>query len=83
MKECFQIARIPDAINKTFLVLIPKTNKAFNFNHFQPISLCNFAYKVVAKIIAHRLGGVLEKLVSPNQSVFVKGRWIAENFVIA
>lgn len=51
----------------TFIVLIPKTDKAYNFNHFHTISLCNFTYKVVAKILAPRLNDFLGKLIFPNQ----------------
>lgn len=58
--ECFRCGRMPDLINKTFIVLIPKTDKACNFNHFRLISLCNFAYKLVAKIVANRLSGVID-----------------------
>lgn len=83
VKECFRVGRIPETVNKTFLILIPKMEKASIFNHFCPISLCNFSYKVVAKILANRLSEVVEKLVSPNQGAFVKGRWIAENSVLA
>lgn len=53
--------------NMTFIVLIPKSNKACCFNQFRLISLCNFSYKVVAKILATRLVVVLDKIVSPNQ----------------
>lgn len=70
-------------MNNSFIVLIPKTNHLFNFDGFHPISLCNFSYKIVAKIIAMRLNSIVSKIVSPNQGVFVKGRWIAENTVIA
>lgn len=38
---------------------------------------------MVAKIIANRLNPIPEKLISPNQRAFMKGRWIAENTVIA
>lgn len=55
VKECFRLGMIPAAMNKTFTVLIPKSDRANNFNHFHAISLCNFVYKVVAKIIASRL----------------------------
>lgn len=83
VKKCFKCGRIQGAVNKTFLVLIPKRDKACIFNHFGPISLYNFAYKVVAKILASRLNGVLGKLISPNQGAFVRGRWIMNNTVIA
>lgn len=83
VKECFILGIISANVNKTFIVLIPKTDKASNLNHFWPISLCNFAYKVVAKIIASRLSNSIEKIISLNQGAFVKDRWIAKNSVIA
>lgn len=75
--------KISQIINETFIVLIPKVNQPQNFNHFIPISLCNFAYKIVATILAGKLSKVLDKIISPNQSAFVKGRWIAENTAFA
>ena len=83
MHECFRLRKIPDNANRTFIVLIPKVKSAANFNKFRPISLCNFSYKIVAKIITLRLSGLLERIISPNQGAFVKGWWIAENTVIA
>lgn len=82
-QECFRLKRIPYLVNNTFIVLIPKVNHPQNFNHFRPISLCNFTYKIVAKIIAQRLSKLVDKIISPNQGAFVKGRWIAKNTVIA
>lgn len=82
VKECFRVWKIPKAVNKTFIVLIRKTEKASNFNHFWPISLCNFAYKVVAKILATKLNEDVDKLVSPNERAFVRRMWIAENSVL-
>lgn len=74
MQECFRLHRIPTLPNRTFIVLIPKLDKANCFNQFRPISLCNFSYKVVAKILATGLTVVLDKIVSPNQGAFVQGR---------
>lgn len=81
--ECFQCQRVPERLNRTFIVLILKIDKACDFNHFQPISLCNFAYKVVAKILANLLSIVIDKLIFSNQGAIIKGRWIEENIVIA
>lgn len=52
VQECFKLGQIPTSANRTYIVLISKVAQAINFNHFRPISLCNFLYKIVAKIIA-------------------------------
>lgn len=65
--------------NLTHLVLISKKDHPFNFNHFQPIILCTFSYKVVVKIIATK-SKVLGKIISTNPKAFIKGKWIAENY---
>uniref|UniRef100_A0A803P8P8 Reverse transcriptase domain-containing protein n=1 Tax=Cannabis sativa TaxID=3483 RepID=A0A803P8P8_CANSA len=49
---------------------------------FRPISLCNFLYKVVAKIISNRLFPVMDDLVSSLQAAFILGRWIAESSIM-
>lgn len=62
--------------NHTFITFIPKIESASNFSHFRPISLCNFYYKVVAKIVANKLNKVIDKIMAPNQSAFVRESWI-------
>ena len=41
--------------NAKVIALIPKSNKPTNFGDFQPISLCNIVYKMIAKILTERL----------------------------
>ena len=69
--------------NKTFIHLIPKKKRAYNFNHFRPIGLCNICYKVISKILVNRLRPLLNKMVDPAQVAFVPKRWIQENVVLA
>nr|XP_048337067.1 uncharacterized protein LOC125424270 [Ziziphus jujuba var. spinosa] len=83
IQESFRTKTITKGVNKTLLVLIPKSKNAASFNQFWPISLCNFKYKVVAKIIVSRLRPLLSRIISPNQETFIEGRWIAENTVVA
>uniref|UniRef100_A0A2N9FSP0 CCHC-type domain-containing protein n=1 Tax=Fagus sylvatica TaxID=28930 RepID=A0A2N9FSP0_FAGSY len=70
-------------MNHTFITLIPKKQGANNFNQFRPISLCNFYYKIISKILVNRLRPLLPKIIDPSQAAFVPGRWIGENVVLA
>lgn len=74
---------LPKGINSTILALIPKKKGAKEMKDFRPISCCNVIYKVISKIIANRLKGVLPKFISGNQSAFVKDRLLIENVLLA
>ena len=54
------------SLNATFLCLIPKKTNAINIKDFRPISLVGGLYKLLAKVLAHRLQGVLDKLISDS-----------------
>lgn len=72
VQECFRLRTMSGSTNKTFLVLIPKTQQVTNFDQFRLVSLRNFAYKVVAKILANWLRGVLDKLFHHNKGLLSK-----------
>lgn len=49
----------------------------------RPISLTSSIYKAIFKLLAERLKTILHKLISNQQSAFVKGRQILDSVLIA
>ena len=68
--------KIPGVFNSTFLALIPKIDRPLSFEDFMPISLCNFVYKIIGKIISIRIRKVLSRYISGEQFGFLPGRQI-------
>lgn len=81
--DLFQSGHIPQEVNKTVVVLIPKTDHPDSFNMYRPISLCTVMYKTITKIVANRLQNLLPEFIGPHQTSFVPGRHINENIIIA
>ena len=76
-------AMLPRSVTTTTIVLLPKVQCPQDFTQFRPISLCNFVNKVISKILSARLARVLPGIISPQQSGFVPGRQMADNFLLA
>ena len=76
-------AELPRFITSTSIVLIPKDPNPQDFSKFRPISLCNFFNKLVYRILVERVAPLLPKIISPQQTSFVKGRNITENYLLA
>lgn len=65
------------------ITCIPRDGKPKQFlKNWRPISLLNVIYKIASGCIAERIKKFLDKLISKDQTGFIKGRFIGENIRI-
>ncbi|XP_071680173.1 uncharacterized protein [Lolium perenne] len=83
VQRFFEDGLMPDEVNDTTIVLIPKKNDPGELKDFRPISLCNVIFKVVSKCLVNRLRPLLQDIIAPMQSAFIPGRLITDNALIA
>jgi hypothetical protein len=69
-------------LNSAFITLLPNLQPALCAKDYRPISLVHSFTKLTIKVLANRLAGRLHGMVSSNQSAFIKGRFIQDNFML-
>ncbi|XP_077251955.1 uncharacterized protein LOC143891210 [Tasmannia lanceolata] len=83
IQKFFKSGKLLTEMNATFILLIPKCSGASSPDQYRPISLCNFIYKVITKLLANQLKRSMNLIISPAQSAFIKGRLIQDNILLA
>lgn len=67
-------------LNTALITVIPKPGKdPLECASHRPISLINADLKIFSKVLANRLEAVAGKIISPNQTGFMKGRLSSDN----
>ena len=69
-------------LHSAYITLLPKKEGAKQPKDFRPISLVHSFAKLITKLLDNRLAPRLQQIVSPNQSAFIKGRFIQDNFML-
>ncbi|XP_058747155.1 uncharacterized protein LOC131620159 [Vicia villosa] len=82
-KSFFEGNFISKTVCSSFLTLIPKCKNPLSLDDYRPICLVGCMYKVVVKLLAGRLKGVLNSIISNSQSVFVPGRQLLDGVLVA
>lgn len=67
-------------LNGAYMVLLKKKDQPEEIRDYRPISLIHSFGKLITKCMANRLAPKLDSLVCRNQSAFIKGRSIHDNF---
>ena len=79
----FENNHLTDLQKQGIITLLPKPGKDLkHIANWRPISLLNIDYKIATKAIANRIKTVLQNIISPNQTGFIKNRYIGENIQI-
>jgi hypothetical protein len=67
-----------EAINNSFITLIPKVHNPTSVYDFRPISLLNGVIKIVTELLANWLQAKIIPLIHTNQYGFIKCRTIQD-----
>ncbi|GKV49628.1 hypothetical protein SLEP1_g56369 [Rubroshorea leprosula] len=80
--EFHQNGRLVRGLNSSFITLIPKKLNPLELKDFRPISLIGCLYKLLAKVLANRLKGVMSGIISDTQSTFLGGRQLVDSVLV-
>ena len=76
----YEIGKLSISQRRGIIKLIPKKDANLNsIKNWRPLTLLNCDYKIATKAIASRIKMVLPKLVSNDQTGFIRDRFIGEN----
>ena len=70
---------LPISQNHSIISLIYKKGDISNLKNYRPISITNIDYKIVAFVLANRLHKIMNKIISTEQTGFIRKRFIGQN----
>jgi len=82
VRSFHETGSFPKGCNTSFIALVSKVKDPITIDQFRPISLVGAMYKIITKVMSHRIKGVISMVIDENQSAFMKGRGMFESVVI-
>lgn len=65
------------------LLLLKKIENPQGLDYSRPISMTNYLYKMLAKVLSSRIKKVLPKVIDESQSIFLGGRNMFDEVIVA
>ena len=78
-EEISTMGRMPESMRQAVITCVYKKGKTEDITNWRPISLLNYDYKILTKVLANRLQTSLTDIISTEQTAAIKGRSIIEN----
>lgn len=69
-------------LNEVYITLLPKCDGTVDVKDHWPVSLVHSSAKILAKAMSLHLAPALPHLIAPNQSAFIGGHAIMDNFML-
>lgn len=72
--SCLEQHAVPASFLEAIIFCIPKVSKPRSGLDFRPLTLLNTDYKILTRLLATRLSGLMQILIHAAQNGFVQGR---------
>ena len=80
LNRAYELGRLSVSQRRGIITLLPKDDaELLLLQNWRPITLLDMDYKIASKAIARQIEPMITKLVHPDQTGFIKGRYIGEN----
>uniref|UniRef100_A0A3B4W8S0 Reverse transcriptase domain-containing protein n=1 Tax=Seriola lalandi dorsalis TaxID=1841481 RepID=A0A3B4W8S0_SERLL len=77
-----ETGRLPLSCRRAVITLLPKKGDLQELKNWRPVSLLCTDYKILSKVLAARLRGVMAAVVHTDQTYCVPGRLISDNVTL-
>ena len=81
--SALNLGHVLTKMNFTHILLISKKKDPQAMTDYRPISLSNVVSRMVSKVLANKVKGILPNIISDAQSAFIPDRLIADNTAVA
>ena len=68
-----------ESMRQAVITCVYKKGKTEDITNWRPISLLNYDYKILTKVLSNRMQSSLTDIISTEQTAAIKGRTIIEN----